>query len=429
MQHIEISFAVMQILMANVLFEYSLSGSGNHVSENNILNVPSYSEHGLYSWSYTKADTPVPTKSDFVGIRKSFSQISLDSDNEDMSRHVYDTFQFIDSFLLNILSLPCARAQQPQVQLTGHHAKSILRSSSVTGSGIVGEVIIWPAESIPKGFLECDGQSVDRFQYEDLYKVIGTTYGLGPVINTFKVPDFRGYFLRGWDHGAGMDSSSQMRTNRGDGIVGDRVGTKQMDQFKSHSHIVSGQDNVAAPSGSSFNEVANVENYPSIFNRFTSSTGGSETNPKNINVMFIIRYQLDLQDSAFEQSVAKIAAAEKQITLNQTIESLLSKNSLLELQYSRLADDMSKISRLADNISSLERQVKESRISNVDPPTMQAGDKNVVQSNSDSGSFNHINLAMSVASLFCAVIGNVANCWMCKHQQQIVAQNPHADQS
>ncbi len=49
-----------------------------------------------------------------------------------------------------------------------------------------------------------------------------------------------------------------------------------VDELPSHNHIISGQDNTGAPTGGSANEVGNVENYPSIFHRTSSNTGGDQ---------------------------------------------------------------------------------------------------------------------------------------------------------
>jgi microcystin-dependent protein len=36
--------------------------------------------------------------------------------------------------------------------------------------------------------------------------VIGITYGGGNGVDTFNLPDLRGEFIRGWDHGRGIDT-------------------------------------------------------------------------------------------------------------------------------------------------------------------------------------------------------------------------------
>jgi microcystin-dependent protein len=56
------------------------------------------------------------------------------------------------------------------------------------------------ASSLPQPagqWLLCDGSAVNRFTYQDLFGVIGTTFGSGNGINTFNLPDFRTRFPLG----------------------------------------------------------------------------------------------------------------------------------------------------------------------------------------------------------------------------------------
>ena len=106
------------------------------------------------------------------------------------------------------------------------------------GSGEVGEIKIWPAGTIPSGYLECDGSAVSRTTYATLFAVIGTMYGAGDGTTTFNLPDYRGEFLRGWANGSTNDPDRAARTDRGDGVIGDNVGTKQAGQTLSHLHVV-----------------------------------------------------------------------------------------------------------------------------------------------------------------------------------------------
>ena len=48
------------------------------------------------------------------------------------------------------------------------------------------------------GWLPCDGRALPRAgQYAPLFAVVGTLHGVGDGVNTFNIPDLRGYFLRG----------------------------------------------------------------------------------------------------------------------------------------------------------------------------------------------------------------------------------------
>ena len=63
----------------------------------------------------------------------------------------------------------------------------------------VGSMLMWTSETLPTGWLLCDGTAVSRTTYEDLYETIGTTYGVGDNSTTFNLPNLKGKFPIGID--------------------------------------------------------------------------------------------------------------------------------------------------------------------------------------------------------------------------------------
>lgn len=51
--------------------------------------------------------------------------------------------------------------------------------------------------TLPDGYLSCDGSSISRTTYADLFAVIGTTWGSGNGSTTFSLPNLNGYWLKG----------------------------------------------------------------------------------------------------------------------------------------------------------------------------------------------------------------------------------------
>ena len=133
------------------------------------------------------------------------------------------------------------------------------------------------AAKIPEGYLLCNGQEVSRATYKDLFDVIGTTYG-STSGTTFKVPDLRGEFIRGFDAGRGIDS-------------GRIFGSWQVDMFKSHVHRTGGlfRSYNSGPSGVANGVVNVVRSWDSKYDD-TQNTGGVETRPRNIAMNYIIKY-------------------------------------------------------------------------------------------------------------------------------------------
>jgi microcystin-dependent protein len=92
--------------------------------------------------------------------------------------------------------------------------------------GPVGSIAAYAGQTLPAGWLECNGQVLNLTEYEELYSVIGITFNRGgETANEFRLPDLRGQFVRGWDNGKGVDPA---RT----------FGSTQSDQISSHSHGV-----------------------------------------------------------------------------------------------------------------------------------------------------------------------------------------------
>jgi microcystin-dependent protein len=56
----------------------------------------------------------------------------------------------------------------------------------------VGVIEMFAGSAAPNGWLVCDGSTVSRKTYSDLFKIIGTTYGAGNSNDTFTLPDMRG---------------------------------------------------------------------------------------------------------------------------------------------------------------------------------------------------------------------------------------------
>lgn len=148
-----------------------------------------------------------------------------------------------------------------------------------------GSVVMWMTDTVPVGWLECAGASILRTSYAALFAVIGTKYGNMDGTH-FTLPDLRGYFPRGWDHARGTDPNAAARTDRGDGTTGDHVGTKQPESFQSHTHTAPPMQNTitGTPTILSGND-GSLGHVPVTLD----STGGSETRPINMNVMYIIK--------------------------------------------------------------------------------------------------------------------------------------------
>lgn len=65
-------------------------------------------------------------------------------------------------------------------------------------SAFTGSIVMYGSSTPPTGFLNCDGSAVSRTTYDDLFAVIGTTYGSGNGSTTFNLPNLSGRFPLGY---------------------------------------------------------------------------------------------------------------------------------------------------------------------------------------------------------------------------------------
>lgn len=85
----------------------------------------------------------------------------------------------------------------------------------------VGEMKIMPVNSIPIGWLSCDGSAVSRTTYAALFALIGTTYGAGDGSTTFTLPaiNSHGRFLRGTGGNAAAIGAGQADRTKKNGLT------------------------------------------------------------------------------------------------------------------------------------------------------------------------------------------------------------------
>ena len=132
-----------------------------------------------------------------------------------------------------------------------------------------GTVITFAGSTAPTGYLACDGTDVSRATYADLFTAIGVVYGEGDGASTFGLPDLRGEFVRGVDGGRGVDA-------------GRALGSFQADEIKAHTH-----SGTAGDAGTTSVGGGNRDTDDASYT--TDSTGGSETRPRNIALLYCIK--------------------------------------------------------------------------------------------------------------------------------------------
>lgn len=81
-------------------------------------------------------------------------------------------------------------------ELAHHHTLGTRKNQAASGDRgfLTGDLKISARDTVPDGWLNCDGAAVNRTTYQALFMAIGTTYGVGDGSTTFNVPDMRDRF-------------------------------------------------------------------------------------------------------------------------------------------------------------------------------------------------------------------------------------------
>lgn len=154
----------------------------------------------------------------------------------------------------------------------------------------VGSIFPFVGGQAPAGFAMCNGQTLDRTQYADLFRLIGTKYGTTNT-NNFKVPDLSGRFLVGVGTGYSLGDTG-----------GSQTVALTAAQMPIHSHDVTGKADQAGRSGvgmyasnvggGSGWQVLSTTESGSLSGLTTTSAGGGqahENRPPYFALEYIIR--------------------------------------------------------------------------------------------------------------------------------------------
>ncbi|MVT09004.1 phage tail protein [Chitinophaga tropicalis] len=157
---------------------------------------------------------------------------------------------------------------------------------NTTGTSVTAETIVGTY-----GWLLCNGATYNISDYPVLSSVLGTLYNTGSESNDeFSLPDYRGYFLRMTDMGAGRDPDSGSR-KLPNGQTSAGVGSVQSFALQQHQHTYNGAETAAAEEGGGAAAIA-LQGYTG---NATAQSGpavqtSTETRPLNTYVYYLIKY-------------------------------------------------------------------------------------------------------------------------------------------
>jgi microcystin-dependent protein/archaellum component FlaC len=209
---------------------------------------------------------------------------TLSDDVESLDSQMEDVLALLEDHEDAITSLEESEEAHDDAITALEDAVASLEDQSAAAAGTVVGLM---SETIPDAYLPCDGSSVLQADYPDLYAVIGEQFGSEDSLS-FNLPDLRGEFLRGMDDGAGNDLGAEDREDRGDGTTGDAVGTWQDEDIGSASYSISTDTATTSTGCTAWSGDCN--SVLSSASLSISEEEGAEVRPRNISVVWVIKY-------------------------------------------------------------------------------------------------------------------------------------------
>lgn len=148
-------------------------------------------------------------------------------------------------------------------------------TGAVSGDTLpIGATVPYPGTTAPTNWLICDGSAISRTTYQDLFNVIGTTFGSGDGSTTFNLPDMRSRTPVGVDT-RDSDLNAVGKT------YGEKSHTMTVNELVEHYHpqsLVGGGGGNIGKAAYSWSVPENQYNYTGV--DLATRTGGSQ--PFNI---------------------------------------------------------------------------------------------------------------------------------------------------
>ncbi|MDF2792530.1 MAG: phage-related tail fiber protein-like protein [Pseudomonas orientalis] len=181
----------------------------------------------------------------------------------------------------------------------------------------VGATVAFPLDKVAPGFLELDGSVKSIAVYPDLAAFLGTAFNKGDEgAGNFRLPESRGEFLRGWDHGRGVDAGRAVGSwQKGTMVAADTTGSGD-------GLVVVGLGATAATPIASFGaDPIAVADYPGqVVVIGSTASAQPSTNaivgsarPRNLAVVWCIK----AWNAPINQGVIDIGALEQRVNNNE----------------------------------------------------------------------------------------------------------------
>lgn len=154
----------------------------------------------------------------------------------------------------------------------------LTKSSGSSNSGVaIGTIVNWPSNSLPVGWLKCDGSVISRTDYSSLFSIIGTTFGAGDGSTTFNLPNITDKNI------LGNGTINETGGNNSITLAVENLPSHYHDYYFEHSHDTSVTINSNGAHTHSFSDTSSSAG---SHTHSVSLTTGSDSHSHNVGMDF-----------------------------------------------------------------------------------------------------------------------------------------------
>ena len=170
----------------------------------------------------------------------------------------------------------------------------------IGGNLPIGTIVEWGGTKIPEDWLLCNGQSLDRDEYPELFEVLGTIYGGNDENNTFNLPQTLGKTIVGYNQ-------EETDFNELGKIGGEKLVKLSTNNIPSHKHSLKVASALTGSELTTHNPIlyanagrgtATINN---SYNAVVNTTGNGEAH-NNLQPYVVLNYIIKVKQTPFIQN-------------------------------------------------------------------------------------------------------------------------------
>lgn len=217
---------------------------------------------------------------------ESHVQLSVKNHNDDIDAHSAAIGKHNSATLVHTANLASKDEAEAGVNTSKFMTPARTREAMQTfvGGDLTGMIFAFTGNTIPSGYLACNGAAISRTTYAKLFDVIGTTYGSGDGSTTFNLPNLENNSFMEFSSSVGTAKSAGLPNITGEAGTPTTEGTSAISSSGALTATIIASGRAAGSGGSSMKISIDASKSSSIYGNSTT------VQPKSLTVRAIIKY-------------------------------------------------------------------------------------------------------------------------------------------